>query len=115
MTSDAVISTVREKSLAPGIIELPRIIEQMHFLDVRLPKSEFGGKPFVIDADEFLEIALTAIPTRGFRIAWTIDCWSVVHGLDKDRRTKGKNQAKLFRRRTQKSPFPRVHIVIGCG
>ena len=99
------------------VVKIPTIEKPMDdFLDVRLPKSEFGSKPFVIDADEFLEIVLnTAIPTRGFRIAWTIDCWSVVHGLDNDRRTKGKNQAKLFRRRTQKSPFPRVHIVIGCG
>jgi len=30
MTNDAVISTKREKSLAPGIIEFIRIIEKLH-------------------------------------------------------------------------------------
>ena len=45
----AIHGTLRVLALQAGTIEKP----MNDFLDVRLAKSEFGSKPFVIDADEF--------------------------------------------------------------
>ena len=50
----ALHGALRVLAIQAGTIEKP----MDDFLDVRLPKSEFGSKPFIIDADEFLEIVL---------------------------------------------------------
>lgn len=53
------------------------------FLNVWLPKAEFRGKAFVVDADELFKVIFdTTVPIRNFRIAWAINCWMVIHGLD---------------------------------
>ena len=69
------MTTITTFNAGKAVMKVPAIEKPMDaFLDVRLPKSEFSGKLFVIDADKILEIILnTAISTRGFRIAWTID------------------------------------------
>ena len=67
------------------------------FLNVRPPKTKFRRKLIVVDPDEFFEIILdTAIPSGGFRIARTVNFWSIVHDHHSIGEQKANGKQKRF-------------------